>query len=210
MYALMERGEVYVLLEVPRSREVDGVESQPARGGRARGGGVSISCWSCSLPLLSCKRSSPSFHSPNFSHSRTLSGRMTSPSTLIPLLLRHSLPHIPSHGFSLESLSLASLSLPPPYHYSNALNSAAISTLFGPGRGPQRSLVKEWLMEKRGEMGREWKRKEKEGIVSSTSSTTAQLQEILESRLEMNEQVRPWLAEVSSFQSLLSSIYYQG
>ncbi|KAL7410600.1 hypothetical protein BDY24DRAFT_399563 [Mrakia frigida] len=125
---------------------------------------------------------------------------MTSPSTLLPLLLRHSLPHIPTHGFSLESLSLASLSLPPPYHYSQPLNSAGISTLFGRGREPQRALVKEWLMDKRGEMQREWKGKGKEGRMSSTL-----LHQILENRLRMNEEVRPWLAEAFALFSITST-----
>lgn len=48
-------------------------------------------------------------------------------------------------------------------------------------------------MDKRGEMQREWKGKGKEGRMSSTL-----LHQILENRLRMNEEVRPWLAEVSS------------
>ena len=177
--------------EVFRSRKADGVERRTEGGTEHEEEAPrSLSAPSPSSPSQTVTQlpNQLFFVSPHISLSR-----MTSPSTLIPLLLRHSLPHIPSHGFSLESLSLASLSLPPPYHYSNALNSAGISTLFGPGREPQRALVKEWLMDKRGEMQREWKGKQKEeGKVSSTS-----LQEILESRLEMNDQVRPWLAEVS-------------
>lgn len=113
--------------------------------------------------------------------------------TIRPLLLRHALPHIPQHGFSSAALSRASLSLPPPYQYSAALPQVGIETLFGRGREPERALVHEWLMERRETLSKEMRE-----LKASREQAKAKLElrEVLERRLEMNEEVRPFLADV--------------
>lgn len=107
-------------------------------------------------------------------------------STIRPLLLRHALPHIPVHGFTQSALSLSSLSLPPPYQLSAALNPTSIDALFGRGREAEQALVREWLEEKRREL---------RSLVKGKGRDVG-LREVLEARLEMNEEVRPHLAEV--------------
>jgi ubiquinone biosynthesis protein COQ9 len=118
--------------------------------------------------------------------------------TIRPLLLRHALPHIPAHGFSSAALSRASLSLPPPYQYSAALPQVGIETLFGRGREPERALVQEWLAERRGTLVAEFKALKHE---REASKQKVELREVLERRLEMNEEVRPHLVDVSRVRS---------
>lgn len=113
---------------------------------------------------------------------------MAAHASIRPLLLSHALPHIKSHGFTSQALSLASLSLPAPYHYSAPLPPAGITALFGKGREPERALVKEWLADRRKALEVELKVKGKAGRPS--------LEDVLQRRLEMNEEVRPWLADV--------------
>ncbi|CDZ97671.1 60s ribosomal protein l17 l23 [Phaffia rhodozyma] len=124
---------------------------------------------------------------------------MAAHASIRPLLLSYALPHIPSHGFSSHALSLASLSLPAPYHYSAPLPAAGIVALFGKGREPERALVREWLAERRRKLEVEMKDvgKEKEGRPS--------LEQVLERRLEMNEDVRPWLADAFALFSITAT-----
>jgi ubiquinone biosynthesis protein COQ9 len=133
--------------------------------------------------------------SPNDQHPLRSTQTMSPPlSTIRPLLLAHSLPHIPKYGFSQSALSLASLSLPPPYHYAEPLNPASLQTLFGSGREPERALFQEWLEEKRRELKAEFKTQEvgKGG----EKEERKRLRRVLERRLEMNQEVRKWLVDV--------------
>lgn len=120
---------------------------------------------------------------------------MASPSTIRPLLLSHALPHIPAHGFSLAALSRASLTLPPPYHYSQPLTPPGIETLFGQQREPERALVREWLESKRAQLA-EQDKAARAAKGDGSSSPTQSLAEVLEARLSMNEPVRAHLADV--------------
>lgn len=117
-------------------------------------------------------------------------------STIRPLLLAHALPHIRAHGFTPSALSLASLTLPPPYHYSAPMNPASIQALFGSGREPERALFDEWLADRRRALVAEFKGKPL-AAKGDAAAERQRLQEVLEKRLEMNEEIRPWLGDVS-------------
>lgn len=109
-------------------------------------------------------------------------------------ILRHAFTHIPTYGFTRQSLALASASVSPT---GTRLGDTAISALFGAGSEAEKTLLKAWMEEGRMRMCELGEGKGKGRAV--------QMEDVLQRRLEWNEPVLDHLKDVSDC-SVVSSI----
>lgn len=103
-------------------------------------------------------------------------------------LLKLALPHIKTHGFTRDALSLSVLSLPTPL--AHPLPDASVTALFGPGDDARRTLVHAWLDDARRRMKEE-------------AAENMGIGDVLKARLRSNEPVLEHLPE--AFALLASS-----
>lgn len=104
-------------------------------------------------------------------------------------LLKLSLPLIPTHGFTRQTLSLSVLSLPVPHE--EPLSERAVSNLFGEGDTARATLTNAWLDDARQQMN----------VVSPKS-----IRDVLSHRLRHNEPVLDKLPEVFAMLATASDL----
>lgn len=118
-------------------------------------------------------------------------------------ILRHAFTHVPTYGFTRQSLALASASVSPT---GTRLGDTAISALFGAGSEAEKTLLKAWMEEGRMRMS---ELDEVHVDVGKGKGRAVQMEDVLRRRLEWNEPVLDQLKDVSSDYSVLSYLVLQ-
>lgn len=104
-------------------------------------------------------------------------------------ILSHSLPLLPTHSFTRQTLSLALSRLPSghPDHQAEPISETVLDTIFGDGNAASKALVQRW---------------EEEGVntmLAESSSTGRIMEARLKSRLTYSAEVGEHLVEVRPF-----------
>ena len=108
-------------------------------------------------------------------------------------LLKLAFPLVKNHGFTRSALSLAAMYLPSGKHTA-PLNDTAVDALFGEGEEARRTLINAWLDDARVSLRTSYSQN---GTVTSTTTQTPSLNNVLKTRLSRNKEVLEHLPEVS-------------